>query len=99
MANVWTFGRWTVKPGKEAEFVDAWSALAREGSAELGPPEPPTLLRDREQPNVFVSFGPWASDADVARFRSSSAFRTAQERMRDLLASFEPMTFDEVTRG
>ena len=98
MANVWTFATWTVQPGKEREFIDAWQALADQGMAELAPPAPPTLLRDREQPNVFVSFGPWANDADVDRFRSSEAFRTAQGRMRDILTSFEPRTFDEVVR-
>jgi heme-degrading monooxygenase HmoA len=99
MGNVWTHGTWTVKPGREDEFVAAWTALARDGSSELAPPEPPTLLRDREEPNVFVSFGPWATDADVERFRSSAAFRKAQETMRDLLDGFEPRTFDEVSRG
>jgi quinol monooxygenase YgiN len=98
MANVWTHGTWTVQPGKEADFVDAWQALAEQCMAELAPPAPPTLLRDRERPNVFVSFGPWANDDDVARFRSSEAFRAAQERMRDLLTSFEPRTLDEVAR-
>ena len=99
MPNVWTHGTWTVKPGHEEEFVAAWLALAREGSAELAPPEPPTLLRDRERPNVFLSFGPWADDAAVDRFRSSVAFQAAQQRMRDLLESFEPRTFDEVSRA
>ena len=99
MANVWTHGTWTVKPGREREFVDAWLTLAREASAELAPPEPPTLLRDRERPNVFVSFGPWQDDEAVERFRSSDAFRAAQQTIRDLLESFEPRTFDEMSHG
>ena len=98
MANVWTHGTWTVKPGMEAEFVDAWTTLAREGVADLQA-EPPTLLRDRERPNLFISFGPFADDAEVERFRSSDAFRRAQERMRELLESFEPRTLDEVWHG
>jgi hypothetical protein len=27
MANVWTHGVWTVKPGREDEFVTAWREL------------------------------------------------------------------------
>src|SRR4051812_26071071 len=98
MANVWTHGTWTVMPGREDAFVDAWTALAREVAAEEIAAGSPTLLRDRERPNMFVSFGPFADDDAVARFRSSRAFHDAQERMRDLLESFEPRTLDEVTR-
>jgi len=97
MANVWTHGTWTVKPNSEDAFVEAWLALVREARGELAPPEPPTLLRDRDRPNVFVSFGPWPDVAAVERFRSSDVFRDAQARMRDLLEAFEPRTLDEVS--
>lgn len=99
MASVWTHGTWTVVPGREDEFVALWKRLAREGSAELEVPEPPTLLRDRDRPSEFISFGPWPDEGAVEHFRSSDAFRDAQERMRELLASFVPRTLDEVTRG
>jgi heme-degrading monooxygenase HmoA len=99
MANVWTHGVWRVKPGREDEFVEAWQELAREGMAELDTVEPPTLLRDRERPTEFVSFGPWQDLEEVERFRSSAAFHRGQERMRDLLESFTPRTLDEISRG
>jgi len=54
MTAVWTHGRWTVAPGREAEFIEAWSTLARASIGRFGS-EPPTLLRDREQPNEFLS--------------------------------------------
>jgi quinol monooxygenase YgiN len=92
---VWTHGLWTVKPGREDEFVAAWRAMAREVTAELGTGRP-TLLRDRERPNLFMSFGPWEDDAAVERFRASAAFRHAREGMGDLLDGFEPRTLDEV---
>lgn len=98
MPSVWTHGTWTVKPGQEDAFVEAWLTLARTGISELGA-EPPTLLRDRERPNVFISFGPFADDEEVERFRSSEAFRTAMATMRELLDTFEPRTLDEVSRG
>lgn len=96
MADVWTHGTWTVKPGREDDFVRAWRDLARRGSSELEVAGRPTLLRDRETPNVFVSFGPWPSIEDVNRFRSSSAFRESVAAMEDLLESFEPRTLDEM---
>jgi heme-degrading monooxygenase HmoA len=99
MPGVWTHGVWTVQPGREEEFVAAWTEMASQGMSTLAPVEPPVLLRDREQPNVFISFGPWESIERVADFRSSEAFRFGQERMREVLQSFEPRTLDEVTRG
>ena len=45
MANVWTYGVWTVKPGREDEFVTAWRELVPTGIA-LGSAEP-QFLRDR----------------------------------------------------
>jgi len=99
MPNVWTHGVWRVKSGREDEFVEVWHEMAREGMATLDAAEPPTLLRDRDQPSEFVSFGPWPDLEEVERFRSSAAFREAQERMRDLLESFTPRTLDEISRG
>ena len=97
MANVWTHGTWTVKPGQEDAFAAEWLELVRLSAAEYPTPEPPTLLRDRDRPNVFVSFGPWPDAAAVERFRASEVFRDAQRRMRELLESFEPHTLDEVS--
>jgi quinol monooxygenase YgiN len=99
MAAVWTHGTWTVKPGRDEDFVAFWRSLAEEGMASLDVPEPPSLLRDRERPNVFVTFGPWPDDRAVERFRSSAAFREGVAAMSDLLESFEPRTLDEVWRG
>ena len=96
MADVWTHGSWTVKPGREDDFVRAWRALAHRATTELRVASQPTLLRDRETPNLFVSFGPWPSIEDVHRFRSSPAFRESVAAMEDLLESFEPRTLDDV---
>ncbi|HZR92839.1 MAG TPA: antibiotic biosynthesis monooxygenase family protein [Gaiellaceae bacterium] len=99
MPAVWTHGTWTVQPGREDEFVALWERLAEAVMAELEVSEPPTLLRDRDRPNVFVSFGPWPDDEAVERFRSSEAFRSNVDDLRQLLESFEPRTMDEVWRG
>ena len=99
MANVWTHGTWTVRPGSEDAFIDAWLTLVHDVSASVAPESPPTLLRDRERANVFVSFGPWPDAEAVERFRSSDAFREGQARMRDLLESFVAQTLDEVSAG
>ena len=94
MAGVWTHGTWTVKPGREDEFVVALRTLVREVSAELGA-EPPTLLRDRLQRNVFLTFSPWEDDAEIERFRAFLFSRLGP--LRELLESFEPNTLDQVS--
>ncbi len=99
MANVWTHGEWTVEPGREDEFVAAWRDLARSAMAEFSPPDPPTLLRDREHPNVFLTFGPWESAEQIERFRGSALFGERVAGMRELLESFETRTLDEVGLG
>jgi quinol monooxygenase YgiN len=95
MTGVWTHGTWTVKPGNEDAFTEAWSNLARGSLGRFGT-APPTLLRDRDRPNVFVTFGPFASMDEVDEFRASDLFRDGVATIRPLLESFEAATLDEI---
>jgi quinol monooxygenase YgiN len=95
MGNVWTYGNWIVKPGSEEGFVQAWSRLARESTPRFGSSRP-TLLRDREKPNVFTSFGAWPSLDVIQEFRESDMFKAAVAEIQPLLESFEAMTLDEI---
>jgi quinol monooxygenase YgiN len=95
MARIWTHGVWAVKAGHEDEFMAAWRKLVPIG-AEIGS-ETPVLLRDREQPNVFRSFGPWADLGEIDRFRA--AIRPHMGAMEDLLDRFETFTLDEAYPG
>jgi quinol monooxygenase YgiN len=93
MSGIWTHGHWVVKPGREDEFVQALRALSEDVTNELGFP-PPTLLRDREHPNVFLTFGPWNSEQDIERFRAFLFPRLGP--LEPLLEGFHPHTLDEV---
>ena len=95
MARVWTHGTWVVKPGSEDAFVDVWSRLARAAGPAFES-EGPVLLRDRDQPNTFKTFGAWPSMEAVDAFRSSDLFRDSVAELQPLLESFEPMTMDEI---
>jgi quinol monooxygenase YgiN len=95
MSAVWTHGTWIVKPGKEDAFADAWTRLARESVPAFGTGRP-TLLRDRERSNVFVTIGPWPSIDVIERFRASDLFTATVAEMQPLLESFEALTLDEV---
>jgi heme-degrading monooxygenase HmoA len=93
VVSVFTLGIWTIKPGHEEEFIEAWRDMATQTQAEF-PDAHGTLLRDREAPNRFISFGPWESLEQVEMWRASAAFRDGVARMRELLDAFEPHTMD-----
>jgi hypothetical protein len=94
MARIWTHGIWTVKPGREDEFVDAWRSMAQAAVAEFDPPGRPRLLRDRERANLFRSFGPWDDAETVERFREF--IPPYLDRINELTESLEIYTLDEV---
>jgi hypothetical protein len=95
MAAVWTHGVWTVRPGREDDFVAAWTDLVPIG-VELGSGEP-RLLRDRDRPNLFRSFGPWPDLETIERFRTEIGPHVGA--MSDMLENFETFTLDEVFPG
>jgi hypothetical protein len=92
MTTVWSHGIWTVKDGREDEFVAVWRELVPIGLG-LGAGDP-TLLRDREHTRVFRSFGPWPDADTIERFRAEIRPRIAD--MDDLLEAFKTFTLDEV---
>ncbi len=97
MEEVWTHGTWTVRPGSEDEFVEAWRSMAEWTAAEFASATG-TLLRDRERSNVFISFGPWPDLQTVGRWRSSEGFQERVAKIQGLLDAFEPRTLDLVTQ-
>lgn len=91
--TVFALGIWTVKEGHEENFVRAWRDFARRTQEDF-PDATATLLRDRDQPNRFVSFGPWDSLDQIERWRSSQTFQNGVGTIRDLLESFAASTLD-----
>lgn len=94
MSQVYTSGRWTVLPGREDEFVAAWSELAQWTFAEVPGSSWARLLQHQEKPNVFVSFSPWQSADAIAAWRESPGFQGRVEGIRGMLENFEPEVFD-----
>jgi heme-degrading monooxygenase HmoA len=94
MGKIWTHGIWTVKPGREDEFIAAWQAMARAAVEEFQPRESPHLLRDQDQPNRFRSFGWWEDEETVTRFRQ--LIGPHLERIRELTEEMELHGLDEI---
>lgn len=61
-----------VKPGTEDEFVRAFTAIAQEVRREPGSVRQ-TLMRDPEDPGLFVVMTDWASRDAFTQFERSSA--------------------------
>ncbi|GAA3094477.1 quinol monooxygenase YgiN [Kribbella aluminosa] len=93
--TVYTLGLWTVRPGHEEEFVRAWTDLAEQTKLEF-PDEQATLLRDGDQPNLFISFGPWTSIAQIDQWRASDTFKNGVGQIRALIDDFVPHTMHPV---
>jgi heme-degrading monooxygenase HmoA len=93
MSQLYTSGTWTVLPGREEEFVAAWSEMANWTSAEIPGCGWVTLLQHHETPNVFLSFGPWETAEAISAWRASPGFQKRIGPIRALLEDFEPGIF------
>jgi quinol monooxygenase YgiN len=98
MADIWTQGTYKVKPGCADEFVRGWRELARYAVEEFGVP-PPTILCDREDPSLYVTFGAWDSPETLQRFRASPFVVERAPALDGLLDSAEARLLDEVGAG
>ena len=90
---IYTLGIWTVKPGREQEFIDAWHAMAAATAADF-PSASAVLLRDRDTPSTFISSGPWQSLDQIEAWRGSDTFRDGVAGIRAVIDGFEPHTMD-----
>lgn len=94
MASLYTLGEWTVKAGREADFVAAWREMAEWTSATVPGNTWAKLLQDRDAPQRFISFGPWKDDDAVAKWRQHPGFRERVAKLQEFLESFTPHSMD-----
>jgi heme-degrading monooxygenase HmoA len=99
MAQLFTSGDWLVKEGKEGDFVKAWRELAEWTAGNVSGAGWATLLRDRDDPRRFLSFGPWQSLESIEAWRSSEGFQERVGLMRELLEDLHPRTLDVVAEA
>ena len=92
----YTHAEWRVRPGREAEFLSAWEALAAIFSHLPHPPLWGTLLRSNTEPTLFYSFGPWRSAADVMEMRADGEVQAAFAALQALCESMRPGMYEVV---
>jgi heme-degrading monooxygenase HmoA len=96
MGQPYTHGIWTVTPGREEQFVAAWTELAEWTGRDVPGSIWAKLLRDSSAPNRFISFGPWESLDAIEGWRALAGWQQRVQRLRELLDGFEPSTLDLV---
>jgi heme-degrading monooxygenase HmoA len=95
----YTHGVWTVKPGREEQFVAAWTEFADWTGREVPGSAWAKLMRDSGAPNRFISVGPWESLEAIETWRSNPGWSERVGRLRELLDGFEPCTLELVAEA
>jgi len=91
---IYTLGVWRVKPGHEAEFIEAWKALGQIFSQLPDPPNGSgTLIQSLTEPALFYSFGPWPSLEAVQLMRQDPQAQAGIGCLRELCTEATPGSF------
>lgn len=96
----YTLAAWHVLPGEEDRFIEAWKEM---GDVFAAVPDNPqvtgTLLRRSDEPNVFVSFGPWPTRDAIERMRADPQVQEAMARVKACCTHADPATYERVTKA
>jgi heme-degrading monooxygenase HmoA len=93
----YTHTTWRVKDGHEDDFIARWQEWV-DWSRRQGLSAAALLLRDVEDPHVFVSFGPWENLSAIRNWRGLAGYHERVALMREAVESFEPRTLGVVSR-
>ena len=94
LSRIWALGTYRVKPDAADEFASLWLELAAYAVREFGVPRP-MILRDRDDPNTFVTFGAWDSLDTLHRFRSSPFVGERATALNELVETAETRLLTE----
>ncbi|WP_292380014.1 antibiotic biosynthesis monooxygenase family protein [Methanosarcina sp. UBA289] len=87
---------WSVKQGKEEEFLKIWTNLANWTKANEMCSISVILLQDLEQKNLFMSFGPWKTSACVQAWRQQPEFKAAFMKLKEVCDEIKTSTMESV---
>lgn len=93
MGRIYSSAVWTVKPGQEDDFVEAWKEFVG-WSAGMPGAGVFNLIRDREQPGRFLSFAPWESWEALQSWTEQPEFAERLGRPRAHCDEFDPSTYE-----
>jgi heme-degrading monooxygenase HmoA len=96
MAEVYSSGRWTVKPGEEDAFVNDWTEFVTWASSLPGSGTF-RLVRDLGHPNQYLSFAPWESAEAQRAWTEQLEFGEHIGRVRSHCEDVQTSVFELVT--
>ena len=86
----YTSGNWTVKEGKEEEFISRWTEFTEWSLTNAPGAETFVLIRAASDPRRFTSFGAWEDMASVTAWRDRPEFQERLAACRALCDDFQP---------
>lgn len=94
----WILDSWLVRPGREEEFVAAWTDLIEWTMQQVpGKVRGVPLYRDAQQRNRFFCPMVWESAEAITAWRASQGYQSRIERIEPLCAEREARTLEEAT--
>lgn len=91
-----TLATWDVLPGHEAEFEKAWQELGDAFAALPDAPGQGTLLRRHDDPQCYVSFGPWPDLGSIEAMRAAPGAKQAIDAVMAHCKAADPGAYEEV---
>jgi heme-degrading monooxygenase HmoA len=95
--ETYTLGIWKVKPGKEADFINAWTSFAKWTNQNCSGAGKAYLLRDENDSSRFISFSPWDSENSIRKWRDRKEFADFVANAKTLCDDFQPNTLKVVS--
>lgn len=92
----YTSGTWIVKPGMEDAFIEAWGDFATWTTESVDGALWAVLSRDDQDPQKFISMGPWESREAIDAWRALPEFKEAFGAMRDMIESVDVHVLEPV---
>jgi heme-degrading monooxygenase HmoA len=94
MAEPYTHAIWRVKPGRAEEFIRRWEEFSNWAMEQTPGILWGVLLRDTEDPDVFISTGAWESSEHIPAWIKNPEALKRTEAIRKLVDHFEPRTME-----
>ena len=92
----YTHGLWIVKAGNEKAFIEEWSRFAKWTAKNHSGAGNAHLLQDSDNPQQFVSFGPWDNTESIKNWREDLEFKKFVSKAKELSDSFQPRSLRRV---
>jgi heme-degrading monooxygenase HmoA len=92
IGTIYSLGIWTVKQGKESEFIRVWNEFAQWTKDNQDGAREAVLVQDMINPRKFFSFGPWRGLKDIDAWRKTKEFSDAFKKFRELCDDIQPNT-------